>query len=186
MNVRKQQAILDDLTTYKEDGLDQLSQLNITVSPMDDIRGFIKDYGVTKPDPVDQKILLRDMIEEDIQKGGANEIEYFAYKIDFKAKHEPNRDTIELLPNKPEVPTLVLEPEEEGRFALNVRPAPLKPYTDETGLRRNPFKDNIKFHRTMPLDEEYISEEFIVLSQICNEYLMRYLVQNCLLSNHLN
>jgi beta-1,4-galactosyltransferase 1 len=109
-NARKQQAILDDLTTYKEDGLEQLSRLNITVSPMDDIRTFIKDYGVTKPDPVDEKILLRDMMEEDLQKGGANDIEYFAYKIDFKAKHEPNRDIIEPLPEKPDVPTLVLEP----------------------------------------------------------------------------
>lgn len=113
MNARKQQAILDDLIRYKEDGLQQLSQLNITVSPIDSIQTFVKDYGVTKPDPVDETIVLRDMMEEDTQKGGAHEIEYFVYKIDFKAKHEPNRDIIELLPEKPEVPKLVLEPEEQ-------------------------------------------------------------------------
>jgi DNA-directed RNA polymerase subunit E'/Rpb7 len=126
MNARKQQAILDDLLAYKQNGVQQLSQLNITVSPIDSIQTFVKDYGVTKPDPVDEKIVLRDMIGEDVQKGGANEIEYFPYKVDFKAIHEPNRDALELLPAKAEVPTLVVEeePEEEPLADIEEKVAP--------------------------------------------------------------
>lgn len=131
MNTRKQQAILDDLINYKENGIHQLSQLNITVSPIDSIQSFVKDYGVTKPDPVSEKIILRDMIGDDLQKGGAdNEIEYFPYKVDFKAIHEPNRDAIEVLPAKPEAPTLVIEEEqneeneEEGFAEIEEKVAP--------------------------------------------------------------
>jgi DNA-directed RNA polymerase subunit E'/Rpb7 len=116
-NKRGQQAVLDDLIHYKDNGVHQLSQLNITISPME-INSFISEYE-PRPTPLVEPIILRDFISEEFeseefQRGN---IEYFPYKIDFVAKHENLRDIIETLPTKKETITLVekvqKEPEKE-------------------------------------------------------------------------
>lgn len=127
-NKRKTDNILNDLLTYKDNGVRQLSQLNITVSPIESIDTFIQSYETTKPEPVKDKIFLRDMIGDDEQHGGGNDIQYFTYKIDFKAKHEPKQDLIEVLPKQemselmsnPVSNPIETEPEDESDYLLDI------------------------------------------------------------------
>jgi len=120
---------------------------------------------------------MRRLFDTDLVDGSLKDRPFVEIKYDHQSVTLPGLfskgklDKTYFLPNETAFNRTILEPEENGRFALNVRPAPLKSYTDEDGLRRNPFKDNLKFHRTMPLETNYISDEFIELSKIEDIYM---------------
>jgi DNA-directed RNA polymerase subunit E'/Rpb7 len=87
LNSKKAKNILIDLSSYESNGVNQLNNLNISVSSYD-INNFIKNYNTIKPNPVDNPILLRNIFSRQLPYSNIGEIGYYSFKVDFKSNQD--------------------------------------------------------------------------------------------------
>jgi DNA-directed RNA polymerase subunit E'/Rpb7 len=98
-NERKYENVLEDLTHYKDNGVNQVSRYSILVSPFSK-EEFLESYKLEKPNPVPVK---SELSQFEMETKGTGNLNIYTFKVDYDLK---NRVLMPAIPDVKDVPVV--------------------------------------------------------------------------------